>query len=85
MIGCRSGVASGSETRQKETGLRVNRTAEPHRACCGCEVHDEPPDSHPICPVCHWEGDLVQLRWPPLRDGAHEVALYRSPMNPFHP
>lgn len=32
--------------------------------CCGHLVHEAPPGSFQICPVCGWEDDLVQLRWP---------------------
>ncbi|MEU0987837.1 CPCC family cysteine-rich protein [Streptomyces sp. NPDC005953] len=30
--------------------------------CCGRLVHQSPPGSFQICPVCGWEDDLVQLR-----------------------
>ncbi|MDJ1135119.1 CPCC family cysteine-rich protein [Streptomyces iconiensis] len=32
--------------------------------CCGRLVYEAPPGSFQICPVCGWEDDLVQLRWP---------------------
>ncbi len=49
--------------------------------CCGYTVHDEPPGSYHICPVCFWEDDQVQLRWPTLRGGANQVSLIEAQKN----
>jgi hypothetical protein len=38
-------------------------------------VFDEPPGSYAICPVCFWEDDLVQLRWPKYAGGANRPNL----------
>ncbi|MEV6631566.1 CPCC family cysteine-rich protein [Actinoplanes sp. NPDC051470] len=46
--------------------------------CCGHLVLEEPPGSHQICPVCDWEDDLVQLRWPTLGSGANKDSLVES-------
>lgn len=46
--------------------------------CCGHLVLDDPPGSHQICPVCDWEDDLVQLRWPTLGSGANKDSLVES-------
>jgi hypothetical protein len=43
--------------------------------CCGHVVFDEPPGCHLICPVCAWEDDPVQLRWPDRSGGANRPAL----------
>ncbi|QSB04193.1 CPCC family cysteine-rich protein [Natronoglycomyces albus] len=42
--------------------------------CCGYVVHDDV-GSYMICPVCWWEDDLIQLRWPTLRGGANKPSL----------
>jgi hypothetical protein len=44
-------------------------------ACCGYLVNDEPPGSCNICPICSWEDDLAQLRYPDLAGGANKVSL----------
>ena len=43
--------------------------------CCGHFVHGGGPGSHLICPVCYWEDDQVQLRWPLLTGGANRPSL----------
>jgi hypothetical protein len=43
--------------------------------CCGHVTFDDPPGSHMICPVCLWEDDAVQLRWPDYSGGANGPAL----------
>ncbi|WP_084258309.1 CPCC family cysteine-rich protein [Saccharomonospora iraqiensis] len=49
--------------------------------CCGYTVHDEMPNSHRICPVCFWEDDLAQLRWPTSAGGANKVSLVEAQEN----
>lgn len=48
--------------------------------CCGRLVFSEPPGSYDICPVCYWEDDLVQLRFPYMR-GANHVNLIEAQHN----
>ncbi|CDO58458.1 hypothetical protein BN1012_Phect244 [Candidatus Phaeomarinobacter ectocarpi] len=43
--------------------------------CCGYLVNDEPPGSHNICPICGWEDDISQLRFPELAGGANKLSL----------
>ncbi|EMF29130.1 CPCC family cysteine-rich protein [Streptomyces gancidicus] len=45
--------------------------------CCGRLVHEAPPGSFQICPVCGWEDDLVQLRWPGV-SGANRCSLIEA-------
>lgn len=46
--------------------------------CCGHLVFVEPPGSYDICPVCFWEDDPVQLRWPTFRGGANRPSLVEA-------
>ena len=43
---------------------------------CGFEVFGEPPGSYELCPICGWEDDEVQLRFPSLQGGANKESLY---------
>lgn len=43
--------------------------------CCGHLTFDEPPGSYQICPVCFWEDDAAQLRWPMMHGGANRLSL----------
>jgi hypothetical protein len=43
--------------------------------CCGHLIFEEPPGSYDICPVCFWEDDYVQLRWPDWVGGANSPSL----------
>lgn len=46
--------------------------------CCGHLTFAEPPGSYDICPVCFWEDDAVQLRWPTYTGGANGPDLIES-------
>lgn len=48
--------------------------------CCGYLVHDEPPGSYNICPICFWEDDIAQLRFPEM-GGANKVSLIQGQKN----
>jgi hypothetical protein len=61
--------------------LRAMRTTENPCPCCGYLVFDEPPGSYAICPICFWEDDHVQLRFPTLEGGANKLSLIRSQKN----
>lgn len=45
-------------------------------SACGFEVFGEPAGSYDICPVCGWEDDEVQLRFPAMAGGANKASLF---------
>ena len=49
--------------------------------CCGHLVFNSPPGSCDICPICFWEDDVVQLRWPDWTGGANGPSLKQSQKN----
>ncbi|MFE2915546.1 CPCC family cysteine-rich protein [Kitasatospora indigofera] len=52
--------------------------------CCGRLVFDLAegwPGSGINCPVCHWEDDAAQLRWPLMPGGANQVPLVQAQRN----
>jgi hypothetical protein len=49
--------------------------------CCGYLVFREVAGSWSICPICQWEDDLTQLRWPSLEAGANNVTLVEAQQN----
>jgi hypothetical protein len=46
--------------------------------CCGHLVFADAPGSYDICPVCFWEDDISQLRWPDLGGGANSASLIEA-------
>jgi hypothetical protein len=48
--------------------------------CCGHLTMDEPA-SFQICPICFWEDDPVQLRWPDCPRGANKPSLIEAQEN----
>lgn len=72
------GIASGCRALNAPWGHQVLVTLTPMAypcPACGSVVFDEPPGSFDICPVCGWEDDNVQLRWPDYAGGANERSL----------
>lgn len=49
--------------------------------CCGYLVFCRPPGSYDICPICDWEDDPVQLRWPDFAGGANHPSLIEAQGN----
>jgi hypothetical protein len=52
--------------------------------CCGHLVFDLAdgwPGSFALCPVCFWEDDAVQFRWPDVEGGANVVSLLDAQRN----
>ncbi|ACL73961.1 hydrolase [Thioalkalivibrio sulfidiphilus HL-EbGr7] len=48
---------------------------------CGYQVFDMQPGSHHRCPICCWEDNLVQLRFPLMPGGSNTVSLERAQQN----
>lgn len=48
--------------------------------CCGYLVFSEPLGSYEICPICCWEDDLSQLRFPTTL-GANSITLIQAQEN----
>ncbi len=49
--------------------------------CCGYQVFDNAPGNHEVCPVCGWEDDLAQLRFPRMVGSANAVSLESAQRN----
>lgn len=49
--------------------------------CCGYLVFDESPGSYDICPICFWEDDITQLKYPAWNTGANQVSLIDGQRN----
>ena len=49
--------------------------------CCGYIVFCHPPGSHKTCPICQWEDDLAQLRFPRMPGSANPVSLEDAQQN----
>ncbi|MEK7528607.1 MAG: CPCC family cysteine-rich protein [Patescibacteria group bacterium] len=49
--------------------------------CCGYLVFSKTPGSHEICPICFWEDDISQLRFPTIAGGANKFSLLDAQKN----
>ena len=49
--------------------------------CCGYLTLDEGPGKYDICPICDWEDDLSQLRFPTMGGGANNMSLIEAQAN----
>lgn len=49
--------------------------------CCGYLVFESQPGSNATCPICHWEDDLAQLRFPRMPGSANGVSLESAQRN----
>ena len=49
--------------------------------CCGYRVFRLPPGSHGVCPICGWEDDLAQLRFPRMAGSANRASLLQAQQN----
>ncbi|WP_051450806.1 CPCC family cysteine-rich protein [Actinospica robiniae] len=49
--------------------------------CCGHLVFEQRVGSFEICPVCFWEDDLVQTRWPDFEGGPNQLSLIECQRN----
>lgn len=51
--------------------------------CCGYRVFRYQPGHHEVCPICRWEDNLAQLRFPLMPGGANPVSLADAQKNFF--
>ena len=69
---------------QRSAGLLMVESNKPDAKypcpCCGFLVFQEEPGSYDICPICFWEDDLSQLRFPKTT-GANHVSLIEGQAN----
>jgi len=49
--------------------------------CCGYLVFQRQPGNHEKCPICLWEDDLAQLRFPRMPGLANHVSLEQAQHN----
>lgn len=49
--------------------------------CCGHLVHEREPGFHQTCPICGWEDDLAQLRFPLMPGSSNTVSLLEAQSN----
>ena len=49
--------------------------------CCGHCTLGGQPGCQEICPICFWEDDIMQLRWPLLEKSANRVSLVAAQEN----
>ncbi|MHB8744821.1 MAG: CPCC family cysteine-rich protein [Sulfuricaulis sp.] len=49
--------------------------------CCGYRVFQRQPGNHEKCPICLWEDDLAQLRFPRMPGSANHVSLEQGQHN----
>ena len=59
----------------------VNVSAQFPCPCCGRLVFSGRPGSYDICPICYWEDDNAQLRWPDWAGGANKPSLIDGQRN----
>jgi len=49
--------------------------------CCGHLVFDHEPGFHKTCPICGWEDNLAQLRFPLMPGMGNDVSLIEAQQN----
>lgn len=49
--------------------------------CCGYRVFRHQPGSSVRCPICAWEDDLAQLRFPLMPGSSNPLSLYDAQRN----
>lgn len=49
--------------------------------CCGHLVFATPPGSHRTCPICLWQDNLAQLRFPLMPSAGNAVSLVEAQHN----
>jgi hypothetical protein len=68
------------ETHEALVQLARRATARYPCPCCGY-LTSSGPGSYDICPICGWEDDLSQLRFPKMAGGANHVSLVEAQAN----
>src|SRR6516164_8839737 len=46
--------------------------------CCGYLTLNEGPGKYDVCPICYWEDDISQLRFPTMGGGANKPSLLEA-------
>jgi hypothetical protein len=49
--------------------------------CCGYQVYSQQPGSYQTCPICGWQDNLAQLRFPRMPNAANGVSLIEGQDN----
>jgi hypothetical protein len=49
--------------------------------CCGHRVFEREPGFHKVCPICGWEDNLAQLRFPLMPGSCNSVSLHQGQIN----
>lgn len=49
--------------------------------CCGHLVFSRQPGFHQVCPICLWEDELAQLRFPRMTGISNNVSLLQAQRN----
>lgn len=48
---------------------------------CGHLVNDQMPGNHEVCPICGWQDELAQLRFPLMPGNGNRVTLQEAQIN----
>ena len=58
--------------------MRADSSSRHPCPCCGHLALPQGPGDYELCPVCFWEDDIAQLRWPMSPDGANGISLMEA-------
>jgi hypothetical protein len=76
-------TSSQDTVRSALASVKALLASVPRLPCPGCGflVFDQSPGSCDICPICFWEDDPVQLRFPNFAGGANKPSLMEAQHN----